>query len=252
VPDGTPPRLDYVPTCLASIPDRFRCAGPRTSHGLRDDMAVPENNERRPENRRTQTAAQTQDLILQAALTCFSRAGYARTTIAEIAREAGVAVATVYTSVGGKPVLLERIFDDSIEDEGTAQGLKLLAEAGTGREVIDILGFGTLMVTQRQIETIRLMIGTAVSEPVAAAALERAVVSSHAAMEVGARRLLELDALRDDLELVRATEALWYFFGFYSWERMMRRGSTWQWEEAAVWLRQAAARTLLREPGEHS
>lgn len=115
-------------------------------------MAVTESSGHRPENRRTQTTAQTKELILQAALTCFSRRGYARTTIAEIAREAGVAVATVYTSVGGKPVLLEQLLDEGMQDEGVAQGLKLLAGAGTGREVIDILGVGTAMVTERQIE----------------------------------------------------------------------------------------------------
>jgi len=49
--------------------------------------------------RRELASIQTRDAILSAAVELFGSGGYARTTIAEIARRAGVATNTVYTSV---------------------------------------------------------------------------------------------------------------------------------------------------------
>jgi len=62
-------------------------------------------------SRRAVQAAETQQLILNAALKLFISKGYGAASIVEIAAEAGVAVPTVYTSVGPKPVLLRRLID---------------------------------------------------------------------------------------------------------------------------------------------
>jgi len=52
--------------------------------------------------------------VIQAAWRLFAERGYAATSIEEIARAAGVSRATVFTSVGGKPVLLKAAFDVAI------------------------------------------------------------------------------------------------------------------------------------------
>jgi AcrR family transcriptional regulator len=61
--------------------------------------------------RRELASIQTRDAILSAAVELFGSGGYARTTIAEIARRAGVATNTVYTSVGGKPDLVTALIE---------------------------------------------------------------------------------------------------------------------------------------------
>lgn len=62
-------------------------------------------------SRRAVQAAETQQLILNAALKLFISKGYGAASIVDIAAEAGVAVPTVYTSVGPKPQLLRRLID---------------------------------------------------------------------------------------------------------------------------------------------
>ncbi len=64
--------------------------------------------------RRAQQAAATRRAILAAARELFVRRGYAATTVAEIAEQAGVSVDTVYANVGRKPVLMRELVETSI------------------------------------------------------------------------------------------------------------------------------------------
>src|SRR5438105_1841537 len=56
-------------------------------------------------------ARATRLALLQAAGRLFAEHGYVATSIEQIAEAAGVSRATVFTSVGGKPVLLKGAYD---------------------------------------------------------------------------------------------------------------------------------------------
>jgi AcrR family transcriptional regulator len=60
---------------------------------------------------RAEQAAATRGAVLTAARELFTTSGYAGTTVAHVARLAGVSVDTVYTSVGRKPELLLAVHD---------------------------------------------------------------------------------------------------------------------------------------------
>src|SRR5215218_6265163 len=60
--------------------------------------------------RRREQAAATRRLILEAAERLFERQGYAATTMAAIAREAGVALKTVYVAFETKSGLLRALW----------------------------------------------------------------------------------------------------------------------------------------------
>ena len=60
---------------------------------------------------RAEQAAATRGAVLTAARELFTTAGYGGTTVAQVARLAGVSVDTVYTSVGRKPELLLAVHD---------------------------------------------------------------------------------------------------------------------------------------------
>ena len=60
---------------------------------------------------RAEQAAATRRAVLVAARKLFTTTGYAATTVADVARLAGVSVDTVYTSVGRKPELLLAVHD---------------------------------------------------------------------------------------------------------------------------------------------
>ncbi len=60
---------------------------------------------------RAEQAAATRSAVLRAARSLFTTRGYAATSVAEVARRAGVSVDTVYASVGRKPELLLAVHD---------------------------------------------------------------------------------------------------------------------------------------------
>jgi AcrR family transcriptional regulator len=62
-------------------------------------------------------------LVLDAARRLFAEQGYGATSIDEIARAAGVGRATVFASVGGKPVLLKQAYDTGIVGDDRAVSL---------------------------------------------------------------------------------------------------------------------------------
>lgn len=73
--------------------------------------------------RRTLQAAGTRDVIVEAASRLFAADGYVRTTIDGIAAESGVAVQTVYNSVGNKAALLSAVLDSAAEGPGAQAGV---------------------------------------------------------------------------------------------------------------------------------
>src|SRR6266699_5200558 len=60
--------------------------------------------------RRDEQASETRLRIIRAAHDLFISEGYGRTTIAEIARVAGVSVETVYAAYRNKPTLLRQVW----------------------------------------------------------------------------------------------------------------------------------------------
>src|ERR1700729_2649904 len=64
--------------------------------------------------RRAEQAAATRAAVLAAARELFVSQGYAGTTVAQIARQARVAVDTVYTAVGRKPALLREVLETAL------------------------------------------------------------------------------------------------------------------------------------------
>ncbi|KUM33368.1 TetR/AcrR family transcriptional regulator [Arthrobacter sp. EPSL27] len=73
--------------------------------------------------RRTVQAAGTRDVIVEAAGRMFAADGYVRTTIDGIAAESGVAVQTVYNSVGNKAALLSAVLDRAAAGPGAPAGV---------------------------------------------------------------------------------------------------------------------------------
>jgi AcrR family transcriptional regulator len=65
-------------------------------------------------SRRTERARETQRAVVRAAHDLFVAQGYGRTTVADIARAAGVSPETVYAAFKSKPALLHRVWDTTI------------------------------------------------------------------------------------------------------------------------------------------
>lgn len=87
--------------------------------------------------RRSEQARQTRLAIRGAARELFERDGFARTTVAAVARRAGVSVPTVYASFGNKSGLLRAMMDE-LEDhaaQGEDVATELFAEHDPARQL---------------------------------------------------------------------------------------------------------------------
>src|SRR6478609_11029478 len=69
---------------------------------------------------RREQAAATRDAVLSAARDLFVGEGYRAATVAAIARRAGVAVDTIYATIGRKPDLLRGVVEAAISGTGQA------------------------------------------------------------------------------------------------------------------------------------
>ena len=74
--------------------------------------------------RRREQATETRRRIISAAHDLFVDSGYGRTTIAEVANAAGVAVETVYAAYRNKPTLLRKVWYATIR--GDEEDIRLL------------------------------------------------------------------------------------------------------------------------------
>lgn len=201
--------------------------------------------------RREQSSDETRRLILEAALQEFSRSGYAGTTAADIAAAAGVSVATVYTSVGTKPVLLETLVRAGVQDAQVEQTLAAVAVASSGWEVLEAVAHGTRTTQEAYQAVIRLLLDNPRAEPGVTALMQEVHVAYRAALDACVRRLEELGALRPGTTADQARAAFWLLFGLHAWPGLTR-DLGWDFDAAEAWLLAAAERSLLPEPGSRS
>ncbi len=127
--------------------------------------------------RRQEQAQDTRRRIIAAARELFVRQGYGKTTIVQIAEEAGVAVETVYGAFRNKSTLLRHVWyvdfrgdedDVPLYDRTAMQAI--LAEGDLATRVRRHAAFVTA-TNRRMSSLVDMLTGAAASEPVAAAML---------------------------------------------------------------------------------
>jgi AcrR family transcriptional regulator len=193
---------------------------------------------------RTVAAGQTHTAILRAAEELFVESGYARATVSAIADRAGVALNTVYTSVGGKPALVEALAREGTEDEGIQTALAALLATTDGSEVLRLTAESTGEITRRHERVLNFLRDNATADPAVAAAAEHAVKRYRERLAIIADHLVALRAVR--LDAVRTEQILWFYFGQGAWRTVREFG--WGWADGGVWLAAQAADALLRTP----
>jgi len=134
-------------------------------------------------SRRTLQAAQTREEVLRAASRLFSDSGWAGTTLAAIADDAGVSVETIYKGFGSKKALLREAMDVAVV--GDAEPIPYAERAEFAS-----LGEGTL--PERLARGIRIV--AVINER--SAGIWQAIVEAASADEEVARWRIELEENR--------------------------------------------------------
>jgi AcrR family transcriptional regulator len=183
---------------------------------------------------RTRHADDTRRAIIEAARTLFARQGYAQTNVAAVAAAAGVALNTVYASVGGKAALIAALTEAGVEDEVATGVLQRIAGIDDPREILRVTAHGTGQVRRRQAKTLSILLDNRNAHPDIAAAADLAARSVRERFAVIANRLLETGRMRPGLGPPEVEQTLWFYFGFEAWRTVRDLG--WGWEDAAEWL----------------
>lgn len=180
--------------------------------------------------------------MLTAARTLFVSNGYAATTVADIAAEAGVALQTVYSAVGPKASLLLALLDQARED-ARVHGIDASAEAHAGpMAVVESGPRVRRAMMEHGGDIIRLLAENAATEPDVRRAWEELLRRAQGGAEIAMRLLDDYGALRPGLEPSSAADQAGAIMHLSSVMFLMDRG--WSLERIEAWMLDALIRTL--------
>ena len=120
---------------------------------------------------RERRAQLTRDEILGAARRLFAERGYARTSVRDIAKAAGVSAQTVYDSVGSKQALVSSLNDLIDAEAGIAAWARAAAESEDPGEVAATNARITRSILEHCGDIIHALVTGAAAEPELAAVL---------------------------------------------------------------------------------
>jgi AcrR family transcriptional regulator len=201
--------------------------------------------------RRAELAAATRGAVLAAAREAFVTNGYPATTVADIARRAGVALDTVYATVGRKPALLREVLEAAISGADKAvpaadrDYVIRIRAAATATEKIEIYACA-LVAIQARLAPVFLALRDAGGTDPDSAMLWSEITRRRA------RNMLEFAAdlratgqLRDDLSDDEVADIVWSMNGPEYWVLLVNERG-WAHQRFERYLVDAWTRLLLR------
>ncbi|WP_457945922.1 TetR/AcrR family transcriptional regulator [Pseudarthrobacter sp. alpha12b] len=200
--------------------------------------------------RRKEQAAATRDAVLAAARELFVGEGYRSTTVAAIARTAGVAVDTIYATIGRKPDLLREVVEAAISGTGQAVPAERrdyvvrLREAKGAAEKISIYAHALAGIQPRLAPVYLALRDAAGTDPDCAALWTEISQRRAANMLKFIEDLAATGELRMDRPASELADAVWSMNGPEYWVLLVdQRG--WTPGQFAEWLTDAWCRLLL-------
>lgn len=198
---------------------------------------------------RQEQARQTKLAIIRAAQRLFIAQGYGRTTIAEIAADAGVSAETVYAAFKNKPTLLHRAWDITIggDDENVVfherpEVVAIRSEPDLAKRLMLHATFSTA-TARRMTPFMRAIQAAAGSEPAAAKMLTEMNRQRLVGLAVMASEAAETGQLAVSEEECR--DIVWSFTDGTLWHQLVvERG--WTDERYADWVGRMWVQMLVR------
>lgn len=203
--------------------------------------------------RRVEQAVATRAAVLAAARELFVSQGYSRTTVAEIAARAQVAVDTVYATVGRKPVLLRQLVETALSGTDTAipaaerDYVRLIRAAATASEKLNLYANAIATIQQRMAPVFLALRDASVRDPSCAQLWVEISERRAANMRDFAADLRATGELRADLTDEEVADVIWSMNAAEYWVLLVIERA-WSPERFATWLSDAWCRLLLETP----
>lgn len=197
--------------------------------------------------RRAEQAEETRRHILEAASKSFLARGYAKTTIAQIAAEAGTSTETVYAAFGTKPTLLARAVQAALAVDGKGPLASADADAvrrePNPREHLRLFARDIAKVLAR-VSALFDVLWSARGEPGIDALYRRMQKGRLENLRVMVGWLADKGGLRPGLDPDQAAETVWALASPQLY-RMLTEVQGWSSDRFAMWLAETLGATLL-------
>jgi AcrR family transcriptional regulator len=203
-------------------------------------------HEEEPVSLRERRARLTRDEILHAARRLFAERGYARTSVRDIARSAGVSAQTVYDSVGSKQALVARLNDLIDTEAGIAAIARAAAESDDPREVAATNARVTRSILEHSGDIVHALVTGAAAEPALATALEEGRRRHLEGARMVAGLLQRHDALRPGVAPDEAVETL-AALADVRVALVLKESYGWSLDRIESWIANSSRKLLLRE-----
>lgn len=202
---------------------------------------------------RQEAAAETRRSILDAARRTFVERGYPATTMASIARGAGVALDTIYATVGNKPALFRLLVESAVSgtDEPVAALERDYVRAIQGekspRKKLAIYARAIAAIHPRLAPLFKVLQSAASLDPDLAALWRD--ISKRRAKNMGlfAEELKATGGLREGSDTQEVADILWSMNSPELYLLLVEQRG-WSPERFERWLADAWARLLLKRP----
>ncbi len=199
---------------------------------------------------RKEQARATRRAILDAAGRLFVREGYAATTLAAVAKEAGVAVQTVYATFAGKRQLLSTLVDVTVagDDEPVPMAQRaFVAEIGALADPRDKLArFARHLaeVHAREAAVMIALAGAATADRDAAAVWQKNRDERRQGMAMFAADLVATGGVRTDQDVDAVADVLWLAMDVLAYDWLVRQRG-WSVERYQRWYVDTVAGAVL-------
>lgn len=202
-------------------------------------------------SRRRAQADETRAAVIRVARDLFIERGYGHTTVADIARAAGVSVETIYASVGTKTELLHKAWDITVggDDQDIVfherpEVLAIRRESDLARRLMLHAAFST--ATAQRIAPFQLMVQSAAgADPAVAAMLEEMSRQRLVGIGVMAAEAATTGQLAVSEEECR--DVVWSMTDGMLWHRLVKERG-WSNERFAEWLGHVWVDRLVKMP----
>lgn len=202
---------------------------------------------------RTAQARATRQRVLKAAYELFSSQGYANTSIADVARAAGVSPETIYKTLKSKRAILSEMIDRALAGDPDAGPIlesslfSSVVAATSQRERLDRLARLSRTILERAAPIHRIIRDAATSDPEAAGLRDKHQQDRLRAQTEFVRQLIELGPLRRGMSLEEGADLYWATAS-PEVHYVLTRERGWSADRYQVWLGDALG-ALLLPPG---
>jgi AcrR family transcriptional regulator len=199
---------------------------------------------------RADRAAATRRAVLDAARTLVLEEGYVATSVAAIARRAGVAVDTVYASTGRKPEIMALLVEtalsgtDAVVPGPERDHVQRLRAADGARAKLAVYGAAVAALGDRLAPVHRALAEAAVGDPDCAALQASIAARRRSNMLLLAADLRATGELRPELDDDDVADVVWAT-NSAEFHGLLVGGRGWSTQRFGAWLADSWARLLL-------